>query len=366
MRVKISGVLVEEEKTLRERFEEVVEETYQLIDSKNREIRRSKGMKRVMTIIPLVSSLGFSSIANAEGYGVGLQGGQDALEGLKTANEAIKGIHKIGVPREHSLIWNMNEWFEKVLLHTQNLFDVVQVQEIFHSIWMICMSFTTLIFAKKGFDMIKAKVMGSTNIGGIELIIRLLASMVMTFLSLDIMEFGIEASNKVLDVFFDSMKNSLIPYEALEQSGKLGIVFWSIGYILMFFIISLQYWIRQITIVLVGLMTPIVNTAWVTDGGAMLGTLIREFITLITTPLVHGAILTIGSVFMFEVTSLTGNAFFDSMNSILIGFSTMFLMVFTPSVLRKFTTGTQNPLRWATALGKGTYGNALKLMKLFK
>jgi hypothetical protein len=41
-------------------------------------------------------------------------------------------------------------------------------------------------------------------------------------------------------------------------------------------------------------------------------------------------------------------------------------MICTPTFLRKFTTGSINPFKTAWSLGKGTYGNALKLGKFLK
>src|SRR5437764_3652199 len=206
------------------------------------------------------------------------------------------------------------------------------------------MSFVLIIIGKKGFDMVKANVLGSNTIGASQLIIRLLASVVMTFLSLDIMQLGIQGSNLVIKTLFKALESHLIPYEALEKTNSIGLVFWFIGFCFMTVILSVQYWVRQITIAILGVLTPVANLSWVVDGGAMLGTVIREFLTLITTPLIHGIVLAIGSVFLFEVTAhSTGNVWIDGFNSMMIGFSTMFLMICTPTFLRKFTTGSVNP-----------------------
>jgi hypothetical protein len=180
------------------------------------------------------------------------------------------------------------------------------------------------------------------------------------------MQLGIQGSNLVIKTLFKAIESYLIPYEVLERTNFLGLVFWLIGFCFMTVILAVQYWVRQVTVAILGVLTPVANTSWVVDGGAMLKTVIREFITLITTPVVHGVILVIGSVFMHEVTTMTGNAWLDGFNSIMIGFSTMFLMVVTPTFLRKFTTGTVNPFATAWNLGKGTYGNAIKMVNLIK
>lgn len=373
MIVKINGAILE--KPLAIQFNEVVEKVEKEIETKNRAVRRSKPFRKVVGFLSFIVPLGVASVAHASTVGAidtgvnpmekaGLQFGGDWF--FNHLKEYVSVKTQGGIFRENSTIWHMNDWLQNTLLNTQDFFDNAEVISIFRAIWTICMSFVMIIIGKKGFDMVKSNVLGSTTIGATQLIIRLLASVVMTFLSLDIMHFGIQGSNLIIKTLFKAMESHLIPYKVLEQTNSLGLVFWFIGFSFMTIILSVQYWVRQITVALLGVLTPVANLAWVVDGGAMLGTLIREFITLLSTPLIHGVILAIGSVFTFEVATMTGNAWIDGFNSIMIGFSTMFLMVVTPTFLRKFTTGSVNPFKTIGALGKGTYGSVMKLTKFLK
>jgi hypothetical protein len=382
MKITVGGVVIQDHSTpfsLSNKMNDVIEETNRLIESKNRDIRRSRPMKKILALLGFVTTIGVTSVASAEVInpidpidnpvikGSGFLGFITKRMFFKDNDVSlIDSIALDGVARQDTLVWKLNNFLEHTLLNTQDFFDNPEILSVFNAIWYICMSFVILIISKKGFDMVKARVLGTTTLGASELIIRLLASVVMTFLSLDIMQFAIEGSNLVMKTLFKAIETHLIPYDALEQTNSIGLLFWFIGFIVMFVILGIQYWIRQITVMVLGVITPIANTAWVVDGGAMLGTLIREFITLIATPLVHGIMLSLGSVAIFEVTTHTGNAFADGLNSILIGFATMFLMVVTPTFLRKFTTGSFNPVKWSVGLAKGTYGNAIKLASLIK
>ncbi|HLI46960.1 MAG TPA: hypothetical protein VKU94_07190, partial [Geobacterales bacterium] len=268
--------------------------------------------------------------------------------------------------RKNTMIWHLNDWFQKTLLNTQDYFSNPEIISVFHTIWTICMSFVGLIITKKGFDMVKARVLGSTTIGAEELIIRLLASVVMTFLSLDIMHLGIQGSNLLVKTLFKALESHLVPYEVLKDTGGINLVMWFIGYCFMFVIISLQYWVRQMTIVMLGVLTPVATLSWVVDGGAMLGILIREFITLLTTPIVHGIVLGLNSIFIRELIPKTGNTWLDAIDIVMVGFASMILMVVTPSFLRKFISGSFNPLKVVAGLGKGIAGNTGKFIKIVK
>jgi hypothetical protein len=381
MKIKINGVSIE--KPLEVQFNEAVEKAYNEINSKNRAVRRSKPIKKVLGFLSFVIPLGLTSVAHAQTLSNNPTDNRGFVSQLFDFSQVFNNVmyvlsgntgkymkDQIGIgdsgPRENSVIWHMNNWFQNTLLNTQDFFDNVEVISIFNAIWTICMSFVLIIIGKKGFDMVKANVLGSTTIGASQLIIRLLASVVMTFLSLDIMQLGIHGSNLVIKTLFKAIETHLVPYSVLEHTNSLGLIFWFIGFAFMTIIISVQYWVRQITIAILGVLTPVANLSWVVDGGAMLGTVIREFVTLIVTPVIHGVVLVIGSVFIREVTTMTGNVWIDGFNSIMIGFSTMFLMIVTPTFLRKFTTGTVNPFTMAWNLGKGMYGNTLKLAKLIK
>lgn len=359
MIIKINGATLNQPPSLS--IHQVIEQTSELIQSKNRKVRRSKPMKAVVASFITLSGIATATVAKAETINPLTPSDYGGIL-TKLIGDTVK--HKIlfqtdkleGVLRENTLMWQMNEFMKTVLLQTQDFFDNPQIVGIFHSIGTICMSFTTILIAKKGFDLVKAKILGTNSIGMTELIVRLLASVVMTFLSLDIIQLGIEGSNLVVGTLFKAIESHLIPYEVLERSNVLGLTLWLVGYSLMFLILGIQYWVRQITLVILGCLAPVANTSWIVDGGKMLSTLAREIITMLTTPIAHGLVLGIGSVIMFELTTLTGNVFIDAMNSVFIGFSTMFLMVFTPKFIRMFVSGDGNPYSWALKVGKQLVG----------
>lgn len=384
MNIKINGVSIE--KPLASKFNEEVKKLEDEINSKNRAVRRSKSMRNMLGFLGFMLPLGVASIAHAQEFATdnplmpnpsiptlpladskGFFGflANKLTEGGSNYIKDSVGVG--GIARKDSVIWHMNDWLQHTLLNTQDFFDNPEIIGVFRAIWTICMSFVLMIISKKGFDMVKARMLGSSTIGATQLIIRLLASVVMTFLSLDVMSLGIHTSNLVIKTLFSALESHLIPYEVLEKTNSVGLVFWFIGFCFMTVVMAIQYWVRQITIAILGVLTPVANLSWVVDGGSMLGTVIREFITLIATPLIHAIVLSIGSVFLFEVTAHpTGNVWTDGFSSMMIGFSTMFLMICTPTFLRKFTTGSVNPFKTALSLGKGVTGNAIKLGKFLK
>jgi hypothetical protein len=375
MEIKINGVSIE--KPLPIRFQEEVDKLNELVSSKSREVRRSKPFKSLTKFMAMVVPLGFTSVAHAQtlsdnplenvaqGKGIITQLAEKAFP---NPADYVRGQFGFGtgVDRKDTVIWHLNEWFEKTLLNTQDFFGNHEIIQLFHTIWTICMSFVGIIIAKKGFDMVKARVLGSSTIGASELIIRLLASVVMTFLSLDIMHLGIQGSNLVIKTLFSALESHLIPYEVLQDTGGINLVMWFIGFSFMFVVISLQYWVRQMTIVMLGVLTPVATLSWVVDGGAMLGTLIREFITLITTPLIHGVILGLNSIFIRELIPHVANPWLQAIDIIMIGFASMFLMIVSPSFLKKFISGTANPLKTVAGLSRGVLGNTAKLIKIVK
>lgn len=369
MKVTVGGVVVEQPFSLADKFDEVVKQTNEMVESKNRQLRRSKPMKSMVAVLGLLTTLGYSSVAKAEGLdGVEAKGIQGVISHLADHFKEKFSPHHLSdkIMRKDSTMWQMNDWMKDTLLNTQDFFDSSEILQFFNIIWHICMSFVVLIVGKKGFDMVKARVLGTTTLGASELIIRLLACVVMTFLSLDIMQAGIHASNLVVKTLFKAVESNLVPYDVLSKTGGINVVFWFIGFAFMTVILSVQYWVRQITVTILGVLSPIATMSWVADGGAMLGTLIREFITLITTPIAHGVILTLGTVIIRELIPHTGHDWIDGFNIVMIGFSTMFLMVFTPTFLRKFITGSHNPVKWATSMSKGAVGTVTRVAKFVK
>lgn len=341
-----------------------IEETIQIINDKPRELRRSRMMKKTIATLAFLGTLGTACMAHAQG----IQSGW-SHDGIATqmAKQYAKSKMQGSVTEGNTLIGHADEWMKTCLLHTSNFFDNPQITHIFNTVWGICLSTTVLIVAKKGYDMIRAKILGVSNVGGVELIMRLLASLVMTFISLDVVKWGIEGSNLIMDVFFKNLESNIIPYDQIHASVVGGTLFWMIGYMILFVVLSCQYWVRQITIVLAGCLLPVANMSWVTDRGRMLGTLTMELIVLLATPLTHGLILGITGEMVTGVDAISGGSvFLNGLNKLLIGLSSMFLMLVTPSLLRKFTSGTVNPVKWAWNVSMGIKGNAIKTLGMFK
>jgi hypothetical protein len=381
MKITVGGVVIQEKQPLIAQFNELLGSVEKEIEGKNRAIRRSKHIKKVLAFLGFIAPLGVATMAHAEELPLsdmpndimqekgffGVLASKLLKHGTTKATDYVKDNVGLGsVARKDSVIWHMNDWLQHALLHTSDFFDNAEVVQMFHTVWTICMSFVMIIISKKGFDMVKSKVLGTSTLGTTELIIRLLASAVMTFLSLDLMELGIKGSNLVIKTLFKALESNLVPYDVLEKTGGINVVFWFIGFAFMTIVLSIQYWVRQITIAILGILSPVANLSWVVDGGVMLGTLVREFILLISTPLIHGIVLTIGTIFIREVIPVTGNEWLDAFNIVMVGFSTMFLMITTPSFLRKFVTGTANPLKTVGSLGKGTLGTTTKLINMIR
>lgn len=343
MRVCINGKPLDEV-SVEETIQNEILATENILKEMNRESRRSKPMKIIAMVLTAVSGFALSSVAHAQSA--------DAAAEIPTS---IAGLikewakNKLSMPeslgRDDSIMWQMNSYMNDVMLKTHDFFTNPTILELYHSISVITLSFTTLIIAKKGFDMIKAKMLGTSSLGLPELLVRLVCSLVIMFISLKVGSVGIALSNAIAKTFFGTVMEGVVPTQ-LVLNGMLGTFFWIITYILLFAILGIRYWIRQINIVFLGLMTPIASLSWVTDGGAMLGSLIKEFTVYLATPLAQGAVMVVGTVLLTEVAAgFTG--FSGVLSQLLIGISTLFVAIVAPDVLKKFIQGSANPLAFA-------------------
>jgi hypothetical protein len=370
VKVSINNVQLKQE-TLKERLEIEIAETRKVIDKQNRQVRRSRQMKWLAGLFGVVSSIALlcpdyataadPSMANEtidphKGIGSGVM------------DKIADGVAKRLTPeflRDDTMLWRLNEYMSKTLLHTHDIFSNPSIMGLYTTIATITLSCLTIIIGKKGYDMITSKLLGTTTIGLPDLIIRLLCSVVIGFLSLKIAGLGILASNLIVDVFFKNVATGVLPESSM--GGYFGAMIWTVGYILMFAILMVRYWVRQISIVILGLMTPVATISWVTDGGAMLKTLIKEFIVCLTTPMTQGLILVIGSIMLTEVApAIAGDGMLGFFNQLFIGLSTLFLMIISPEFLRKFIHGDANPLKWAAKTAVGVKTLPLRMMNFIK
>jgi hypothetical protein len=228
------------------------------------------------------------------------------------------------------------------------------------------LSLVVLMISKKGFDMIKSRVVGGKSGGAVEFIVRLLASSLMSFLTLDIIGLGINLSNMTTAVLMKAMAGGSVHFSNMltgMADGTISALFWMVAFVVLFVILGVRYWMRQINLVILGCVAPVANMAWVTDGGAMLGTLIKEIVLSLTTPIVQALVLGIGTTILMEAGNATSMGF---LNSILIGLSTLVTMITVPDFLRKFATGSANPFKSAASLYLQAKGVPGKLLKAFK
>jgi hypothetical protein len=380
MIVKINGVM--QNYTLADKILEEVELAKEELNKANREVKRSKHFKKIVGLITFLGIIGSSAIAKAESIDPNLaaaafsqepESPTNATENVLTTGpfsyllkKLLEHVHiDINVPIENTFMGRFNNYMTDTLFHTMNLFTDPAIMSMFHIIWGIVLSFTTLMIGKKGYDMVKARVLGAHSQGATEFIIRLLASGLLTYLSLDLTGVGITMSNLITATLMRKMNGGFVHFtNALQVTeANFGSAFWMVGYIIMFVILGVRYWSRQIMLVVLGLMTPVANMAWVTDGGAMLNTLIKEITLTLTTPIVQASILAISTVILAHVGTLGAVGF---LNSMLIGLSGMCLMFITPDFLRKFTTGSFNPFKAGMDMFVRMKSMPLSFVRMFK
>lgn len=357
MVVRMNGKVISQKPSV-----ETVEGAKKEFHSHNRKARRSKKGKWLASIIGVLSALGISKTAHASD-GIVSNLSDSIIDSLTNKLADGLGMAPYGVPREDTLAWQLNELMTNTILTTQNFFGTAQIVNTFSIVWYITMSFTMILITKKGFDKMKSAALGQSTIGIRELIIRLVASLVMTFLALDIFQLGIQLSNGLVGLLFGKFSAQLIPYEEFRDF-DIGSIIWFFSYVVMFTVLGIRYWMRQIVIILMGVLSPVANLAWTVDGGAMQKALIREASISLVTPVIHGLILMIGTTIIFGLNNMV--PFSMGINQILIGLSTMCLMIFTPEFLRKFINGSANPLRSFVDIAKGIKAMPGQMSKLMK
>lgn len=345
--------------TLRQSLDIQQELTEQQLNKVNRKTKRNKLYKTLLTIFGTTTLVAQSSVAKAGSLvdkpldSITDSVGNKVIDGMmnKLSNSTLATD---GTPKEHSLMWTLNEFASSTILTTKDYFGSPEIVQMFSTVWYIVMSFSTILIAKKGFDMVKARTMGSNSLGLGEMLIRLLSSLLFTFLSLDIIRLGIKGSNMLVQVLFNNLSQGFLTVEQMMGQSFLGLeqLFWTIGYIVLFCILLVRYWIRQIELVILGLVAPIASMSYVVDGGRMLGTLAKEIVQLLLTPIVHGALLLVGTVLIQQV-SANETGPMAVVNSIGISLATMVIMIVTPDFLRKFTHGSANPIKFIVDLALG-------------
>lgn len=362
MILRINGVV---QSPLRNDMQQYIESLNGEVKKLNREKRRNKLVKCIIAISSGLSTLGMEVVARAEESGDTPPPFNPFAGSLaeKTWNWFVNHTE---VDKHSTFFWKLNEWASKTIFTTHDFFHVPDVQHIYWTVSHITLAFVGIIFAKKGFDMIKASMLGTSVIGIQQLITRMIASIVMTYLGMDVAGLAIKLSNALVHVLTGNLENGMIHLSNLYTvTGATGELLWTLAFILMFLILGIQFWVRQLSLVLLTMTAPVANLAWVTDGGTMLGTLIKELITNLTTPVVQGALLALGTIISTSVNQDTSGAF-GWLNGILINFSTVFLMVTVPTFLRKFTTGSFNPLMWAMSTAKNVKTLPFAVAKLLK
>jgi hypothetical protein len=371
--VKINGVAVGD--TLADRIVQEVELAKEQLNKASREVKRSKHFKKIIGLVTFLGVIGTSAVAKAETLDNNLAVAAFNPEsptsfftgplGYVLEKLLSKIPATIETPQENSAIWQLNNYMTNTLFQTQNFFTDPSIVGIFHTIWGIVLSFTTLMIGKKGYDMVKARVLGAQSQGATEFIIRLIASGLMSFLSLDLIGIGIQLSNLTTSLFMKKMTGGFMYFTNALQLAEAGFgsIFWMVGFVIMFVLLGVRYWSRQINLIVLGCMTPVANMSWVTDGGSMLGTLIKEVVLSLTTPIVQAAILGIGTTILMHV-GTAGTVGF--INSVLIGLSTMCLMFITPDFLRKFTTGSFNPFKAGMDMFLRMKAMPLQFLKMVK
>ena len=344
--IRINGAVVYTE-SLQEKLEAGIADAKEALNGLSREARRSPNFKKVTLALSFLGTIAFSSLASAQAINPNIQNETLTSNPFGFMLDKLKGKlldTPLDLHKENSMISQLNEYMANHLLTTHNFFGDPSILGIYNAVWQIVLSFVVLIISKKGFDMVKARVVGGQSQGATEFITRLLASALMSFLTLDIIGLGINLSNMATGVIMKAMTHGNIHFSSMLAGiadGSLSTFFWMISYIVLFAILAVRYWMRQINLVILGCLAPIANMAWVTDGGAMVGTLIREVIMSIATPVVQAMVLGIGTTILLQAGNIATVGF---LNSMFIGISTMVIMITVPDFLRKFTTGSVNPL----------------------
>lgn len=365
MRVTCGGkVIYDDTVTLRSKLDEVCKTVNDALESQNRKSRRHKLAKKLMTFFAVVSAMAYTAVAHAE----------EANPTLATTsvsggipdwmmNAFINHIAGSSISHEApaSIYWKLNEIMTQTVFTTQDFFHNPDLVGMFTMVSYTAMSCTSIILAKKGIDMMKASTMGASSMGIGEIMLRCFGSVLITYLTLPIMSYGVKFSNVITQTLISNFAHNL-PY-SMSATSFIGEIFWILGFFLLFAILMIQYWVRQINLIVLGILAPISTTSWIVDQGQMLGTLIRETVVHLTTPFVQGVIMAIGTAI---VTSIAGHQGVDPVNAVFASIATVFVMITVPSFLRKFVTGTVNPFKWAINTAVGVKAMPARLLALAK
>jgi hypothetical protein len=344
--LKINGVPTQ---TLTDRIKDEVESAKEVLNKASREVRRSKHFGKIIALVTSLGVIGSSSVTHAATLDSNISVAASSPIGVSffeyiTDKIASHIMPEVTVPQENSGMWQLNNYLTKHLFTNTDMFSDPAIIGMFHTIWGITLSFTTLMIGKKGYDMVKSRLLGAQSQGSTEFIIRLLASGLVSFLSLDLISIGIKLSNLTTAALMHKMSAGFFAFTNAVSyvDAGMGAIFWMVGFMIMFAILGIRYWARQINLVILGLMTPIASMAGVVDGGAMMTTLVKEVVLALTTPLAQAGILGVGTTILMKVGTI-GEV--GIINALLIGLSTMCLMFVTPDFLRKFITGSFNPVK---------------------
>lgn len=377
MKVRVGGKVVYDDTkpTLIGKLDEVTKQVEETVDKMNRKSRRNKLIKKVVGLFGVISTLAYSAVAHAEEVAPNITQTPIPEQGIpeRIANVlADRLIEHVTGSMPHagetaSIYWKLNEIASKSVLTTQDFFQNPSLVGMYTVVSFTAMSVTSLIMGKKCLDMIKAHTVGGSTMGVSELILRCFASVLLTYLTLPIMSYGVKLSNVVVQTMMANFGSGMIPM-GVHGVGSfattfIGEFFWIIGFFLLMALLMIQYWVRQINLIVLGIFSPFATTSWIVDGGAMIGTLVQETIVHLTTPLVQGGVMAIGTAI---VTSIAASQGVDPINAVFASIATMFVMLTVPSFLRKFVTGTINPFKWALNTAVGIKAMPARLLAVAK
>lgn len=381
---RCGGKVVYQSVSIKDKLTEQIEEAEKQINELNRKARRSKQVKVASSVLAFLGTLAVASVAKAAS--IDPTGGdipQDPgsiSQGHETWQDwLLTKLFKIApnLPTSHNfqfhhveksdtLVWQVAKYLTDTMFTTVNPFNNAHIVSAFNSIGWLSMSFVTIIVAKKGFDIIKSKIIGGTTVGVGEMSIRLLLTLVVNLLSLSVIKAGIQFSNATIGKMMDLLSHGFWDFYGFVGGAQMaaGHIFWLAAFVVLFSVLAVRFWLRNINLMLLGVMSPIAALAQVNDGGAMLKSLFKEIGIHLTTPIVQAATLALGNIMMYEVAPVEHYGF---LSSVFIGIATFFLMLTTPEFLRKFATGSANPFKFAADTFvklKAMPNNMMNLLKM--
>lgn len=366
------GKVVYDDQNLFDKLSVELETVNKKLNEMNREVRRSKVFKRVAGVIAAIGAIGLASTDKAYAMEPSLAVANMNMPSLGgwLGEKIFHHFAPEGITADRSgtFAWQFSNYMSNTIFNTRDFFTNPSILHMWNVVFYMVLSMSTVIIGKKGFDMIKASALGTSHQGIPEFIVRLFASLIISFLSLNVISAVTDLSNIFANLLIVNFSKGQFITDSLQGliEANIGAAFWLVGFVILFVILGITYWMRQLNLIFLGLMTPVASMAWVTDGGAMLGTLIKEIAVSLTTPIAQAATMSIGTTVLFEVTDKVGTGFGAFISSMLISLSTMVLMIITPAFLRKFIQGTVNPFKIASGLLMRTKGLPLHFLKMMK